>query len=437
MSAQQSDSSGRGADFDALADLFLGDESEDHVAVTPTLRLTNSTDEAELTTEVLMLGHLPVRANPWVAQYAKLLAEREDRPVALVRMGAGQMGIDLYGLDPGFRECQAESDIDGALSRLAKLSTHLLFQVTDIDELALARAHASDRVTILTAANDAAVVSVYRTIKALSEDLDEIGIAVMGEPEERAHEALSKLREATRTFLTVSLAERGVIDRMGPTGGAMVYLGDCGLTHNQIIERIEQLRSLASDTLEPEENGDHLSPPLSRSEWEELDPESFMPQDIPLAPAAIEPKDTAVVHEESRVGRQQDTPAPMEPPVADTDFSTMALSILELKPIGAACPDDEGVVLARDERGAMHLVVEDRARRGIERLTAVSTWACKHAKLLGAIDRSLAEDGGVVMHLLTERPKDVRHLLDCDVRVHAIARADGRIGTGFCFLELN
>jgi len=434
MSAQQPNTTGRGTDFDALADLFLGEQSQELCAHAPTLRLTESADDAELTSEILLLGHLPVRANPWVAQYARLLAEREQRPVALLRMGDGQLGIDLYGLDTGgrgFRECHAETEIDGALKRLAKMSAHLLFQVSDINELELARSHESGRVTILTAANDAAVVNVYKTMKSLAGELDEIGIAVMGDSEERARAALAKLGEATRAFLNVRMTERGIIDRMGPTGGAMVFLGECDLSHQQVVARVEQLRTAEAVAPKLAEQGELLSPPLSRSEWEELSPAAHSTNGAPAPSQQAVQRHTAAVHEETRDGRHQDSRE------LASDAPTIALSMLELKPIGALCPDDEGVTIARDEAGAMHLVVQDEARRGIERLTAVSAWACKHAKILSTIDRALIEDEAVVLHLLTEHPKDVRHLLDCDVRVHAMTRADERIGTGWCFLELN
>jgi hypothetical protein len=376
----------------------------------------------ELVTETLVLGHLPVRANPWVAQYARTVAERTGGRVALVRLGGGQVGIDLYGLDPSFRECQSEESVDAALARIASSCDRVIFQMTDADEVAVARSGAMDRVTVLTAGNDAAVVSVYRTIKTLAEDVDRLGVAVMGEESARARGVIEKLSEAARAFLDVELLEAGIIEKMGPTGGAMVYLGSCELAHERILDRLAALRESGA--------GDVMTRSVCVDE-----PEAASERDD-----VIEDERTAVVEAEapvaSPVGRQQDAPAGGARP-GEADARSLAMSVLELKPIGASCPDDEGVVLARDVRGRLHLVCEDEERRGVERLTAVSSWASKHAKLLSALDVEVIADGEVTRHLLTREAKGVRHLLDTDVRVHVMRRADERIGTGWVFVELN
>ena len=433
MSAQHSDPGDTRDDFDALTDLFLGAEPAEPSASTapaPELKLTTREADDEyadaplssIVTEVLVLGHLPVRANPWVAQYARALAERTGQRVALIRMGGGQMGIDLYGLDPAFRECHSEETVADALARVARSAGRLVFQVQDADEVAIARSGAMDRVTILTAANNAAVVSVYRTIKSIAQDVDEIGIAVMGEGHEKARGVIGRLDEAARAFLDVRLVESGIIDKMGPTGGAMVYLGDCELDHETVAAKLVQLREVG-------ETGET---------------DGIAARDVP---ATVRTRNGTVIDEETEKNPSVDE---VEPPRIDRpregassgaqtseDARALALSILELKPVGATCPDDEGVVIARDETGALHVVCEDEERRGIERLTAVSSWASKHSKLLSALDVEVVADRGVVRHLLTEEPRAVRHLLDTDVRVHVMRRADERIGTGWCFLELN
>ena len=422
MSAHHTDMGGRGADFDALTDLFLGSEHEEPAGA-PALRLTDdrAVEAGPLVVEALVLGHLPVRANPWVAQYARSVASSTGAPVALLRMGGGQVGVDLYGLDDANRSSQSESTLRGALERVSTMVSRVIFQVQDADERTLGRASCVDRVTLLTAANDAAVVSVYRTIKALSSDRDELSIAVMGESSERSRRVFEKLRETSRAFLGVRIEDAGSIEKMGPTGGAMVYLGDCDLGFEAVAARIEENRE--SDT------AGARRATVETARTPEIDPEL----------RAVEPtRITAVGDGEPRVDRQQDTGAREAAPVELPDARTVALSMLELKPVGASCPDDEGVALARGADGALHVVCEDEHRRGLERLAAVSAWAHKHAKLLAAIDRELSEaDREPVLHLLTEEPRGIRHLLDTNVRVHVMRRADERCGTGWTFVELN
>ncbi len=430
MSAHHTDMGGRGADFDALTDLFLGGEHEG-IGETPALRLTDdrAAEAVPMVLEALVLGHLPVRANPWVAQYARSVATERGAPVALLRMGGGQIGIDLYGLEDANRSCQAEKTLEGALSRVASRVSRVIVQVQDTDERTLGRASCVDRVTLLTAANDAAVVSVYRTIKALSADRDELSIAVMGEVSERAKRVIEKLRETSRAFLGVRLEDAGSIEKMGPTGGAMVFLGDCELGFEAVAERIEALRDDPKET--------------AQAEPETRDEPAFASTVFREPVAAPATQNTAVGEGLPRVDRQQATteraPARTQTRTVELpDARTVALSMLGLKPVAASCPDDEGVAIARGADGSVHVVCEDEHRRGLERLSAVSAWAHKHAKLLAAIDRELCEAAREpVLHLLTEEPRGIRHLLDTNVRVHVLRRAGERCGTGWTFVELN
>ncbi len=63
--------------FDELTALFLTTDSED-------VNGRNGTHQAT-TVEILLVGHLPVRAGLWLAPYADALA-REAGPTALLRL---------------------------------------------------------------------------------------------------------------------------------------------------------------------------------------------------------------------------------------------------------------------------------------------------------------------------------------------------------------
>jgi len=237
-----------------------------------------------------------------------------------------------------------------------------------------------------------------------------------------------KLREAAKVFLTVRIREAGILGKMEPTGGAMVYLGDCDLDQAAISKQIAKLRTSTRNT----ERKPVLKPaPMIQSDHSLAEPvlqtglhqaKSVQPVRLPTPSPTITPAPAASTPRNKPVENSRD----------------LALGMLELKPIGAACPDDKGVTLACDARGELHLLCEDEGSRGIERLTAAGAWATKHRELLHAVNRSLASEGDdVVLHLLTREPKRVRHLLDSDVRVHMMARVPERCGTGWCFVELN
>ena len=96
-----SDTGPAGAEFDALADLFLDATPPVSVRFAPETAQPESRETvvpaAPTTPEVeaLILGHLPVFGSAWVTQYAKSVAERSQKPVALLRVQAGETWLDL------------------------------------------------------------------------------------------------------------------------------------------------------------------------------------------------------------------------------------------------------------------------------------------------------------------------------------------------------
>lgn len=120
-------------------------------------------------------------------------------------------------------------------------------------------------------------------------------------------------------------------------------------------------------------------------------------------------------------------------PVAETSLASLVegLVLLHFGP-----PEDPSVEIAADRAGVLHLLCADDDGKGVGRLVAAEAWAMKHRPLLSAAagpDARIDQSKPVVLHLFTDSPKSVRHLLDADLRVHAIITP----GNGARSIELN
>ncbi|MCA9310567.1 MAG: hypothetical protein KDA21_05125 [Phycisphaerales bacterium] len=416
---------GRASQFDALAELFLGDETPRSPAaprpepapprlapseVTPTPREVRpdpapsspppapADGDEGVTLEVLMLGHLPVRATPWVGQYARRLALELDEPVILLRMESERASLRLFGMD--FESAPSFESLNDAIAWAGGVARRWVLQVTELDEPTLATGRAIDCVTLLTGADDAAIVAAYGTIKRLAESSvgwgDELGsptlrIATMGSDETTSRAAFERLERAASIYLGREIELAANVERMGATGA--VVLHECEVEGGiaTVIDRI-----LLNDV-----------------DMSEARPASRPTAAMPPAAVSVPPQVTAT----ARLARQ----------------------VAGLSPLDLTCPDDDLLEFAADGEGVMHVlcrVAEDKGHDGtVTRLLAGASWARRHASLIGraCADAHLDLDAPVAIHLFTARPADIRHLLHTDIRCHVLARA----GEGWFCAPLN
>lgn len=140
------------------------------------------------------------------------------------------------------------------------------------------------------------------------------------------------------------------------------------------------------------------------------------------------------------------------------DSDRLSRHLPGVTPVLATCPYAEGVELAVDPAGALHLMASVKTREGgslsdaISRLIAVSGWAIDHAALLNELIRlgrglttpafsktvMPAADGPATrLHLFTDDPRPARRLLDSGVQFHLLSSV--RVGSETIWLcsELN
>ncbi|MBL8745119.1 MAG: hypothetical protein JNK58_02050 [Phycisphaerae bacterium] len=387
----------RSADeFDALADLFLGEDETREPFVdedTPPARSRSAKSPAAPALELLVQGHLPVRAAPWASQYARLRATTTQAPVALVRLTGGNLSVEIFGSES--EEFRDDADAALAVTNAARIAKHVIVQLDEVHQAAFAGDPRVASVTVLGGANEAAVVATYRTLKGLSgvftpaaegdEPPTDLQVAFVTTEEGADRDALERLRRASAVFLDRPLAHAGTVGKIGPTGAVPLFRGECQMGPGRLLD-------LLTNTA-PAEGAPHSRPAARRP--------------VP----------------------SRDLPTPSAPGSPDH----LSRFIPGLKAINARCPDDPTVELAVDKGDRLHLLRQDNDGRAVERLVSVSAWAVKHAALLSAAGLGADFSHPPAMHLFTSEPKSIRHLLDADVRVHLLAT----VGAEWYCTELN
>ncbi|MFA6044687.1 MAG: hypothetical protein WC718_06855 [Phycisphaerales bacterium] len=429
---------GDGAEYDAIADLFLAEAAT--LASTPRLRLAQepegttaspvsrapaSKPVGPLLVEGLLMGHLPVLGGAWVTQYAKHVADAGRQPVALVRVQAGTLSVDLVmprgaptKVNSRIGSGAQGEDLAQALMHAAGEAAHWLVRVDEIYEPELLALSQVQGVTLLTGADDAAVVASYRTIKNLMAALEAregegaptLGLAIMGAGEEDASEAEQKIRKAVKTFLAADLKPAARVGRVGACSTVALYRAASEMSLKKIFDLVGQASQAASQVVEPK--------PEKTVGKESPNPSSAA--HAPIGPAAASTPATA------------GTPAPAASP-GQTMSRTQAAELLGLRALASECPYAPGVILAGGEGGKLHLVIaaigaggDCSLDEGVRRLLTAAAWADDHAGLLeNAHAESLAavRAHGPMLHVLTGDAKSARGLLDTGVKVHLVATA--------------
>ncbi len=427
-------------DYDALAELFLGGASLGATAprtpepevgpvveasgrvrpevvvrcegvaklenskVVTTSEAPTAADEREACIEAMILGHLPVRSMVWIGQYARARAEALCRPVALLRLRSTEASLDLYGLPASSAAPKGALTLEGGVELARAVTNDWIIQVDELSESALAADDRLSAITLLTSANETAVIAAYRAIKGLvsagppqppvagsshaSGELDSpaLRVAVMGASEEEAQAALARLRRACSVFLGRPLELAASVAKVSAARGVNLFRGPA-------CELPAVLESIAN----PEKTG-------ARSQAGVL--------------AARDAATIAAARTGDVATGRHEAPAQA--------CETLASHIEGLLPLPAHCPDDPAIELAIDPSGRLNVLRRADTPDACQRLVAAVAWARRHAELLalaaapiGRLDPTLPP----LARLFTAEPPALRPLLDTDIRVHLLARS--------------
>jgi len=214
--------------FDELAQLFLTD-SEDESADPREAKGTRGSSRAAAPIELLLVGHLPVRADLWLRPYAEAMARKESG-AALVRLDADEPSVEALGCEGSIALDGADRSLHHALARLA---SHVKLWIVRPSGQATAESIVSaqaDRITIISSADEAALVAAYQRIKDLAdaaqergEPLPKLGIAILGSAESVARSMVDRLNRTTRTFLGIELPMVATLQQMEAGSRSQAY----------------------------------------------------------------------------------------------------------------------------------------------------------------------------------------------------------------------
>ena len=411
--------------------------------------------------ELALVGHLPGMANLWLNQYAQRIGEQYQLPTVVWRIEAQAVEVDvLHAGDNGHTFPSIEAGcLEELIAAIGQRPVYTLLHTIDAaDPMAHALADMG-RWTLLSGADEAAVVAAYRLLKQNLEQRDDadrplphVRVMFLGVNHESAEQAALQVQRTARRFLGVEPQMAGVQQRMGAV--RRVHLGRFVLDPAGIDALMKLIRRLQDAQVEQE---DHVAWPGDEPVEMPVDPQ---PMHLHLAQAYDEP-----IEPQAPAAEVQVEPA-VEPIVtmaefAISDFPAAPLSTREsiegeqpARPISlhefipglalleARCPHHESVELALDSVGVLHLLLfadqtHDAAAR---QLAEVAAWAKVHAKLLAMTHGADGWDtsAAVIPHLFTDQPKACLSLASADLlRVHALQAVHVAGSSSWAHVELN
>ena len=371
--------------------------------------------------EALILGHLPVQQSPWVMQYARDCAAQRGGPVGLLRIREGEATLDLVGSPAGSADAPAKGTLEEALAEIAHRAKGLIIRADATAEPLLAASSGVDAVTMLTGADQAAVLGAYRAIKGLvataQDQLPGIRLAIMGSTPDKALPAAEKIQKAVETNLNIPVTVTACLARIGAGRSTLIFRG---LVSEDIESILDRARGLLAQ------------PP-------QIKPTTVIPAP-PKAAEAIAAEPSPPVF--SRLGHAA-VPVPVPPPARVPEpAATASLSLLThvpgLRPAPIRCPYHPAVEVALDESGSLHLLKHasssGEVAAAVGSLFAASSWAREHARLIGlAMQQSKAVEAPPTLHLFTPAIKDCRGIAEAGIRLHLLARVEVEGKSGwFC-----
>lgn len=408
--------------YDALADLFLGEPSAAPRPPAPTQTpapatlLAAAVDPAPASSghtmelpaagvQVLVMGHVPVMAPAWIRQYARHLCDHGKGPVAILSVCDGMASVDLVGAT-----AEPQNALGPAIAAASSACKTWLVRVDDTLESTAIAACPKGALTLLTGADEAAVVGAYRAVKAVLAPASRerrVYAVVTGSPTPLAFSAFDRLSRASRAILGSGVTLAAVLPRINAEPGhepAAIFEGRCG----DVRAALDMLRR--------------------------VEPQARPATPTSPAPTSPAPRATPNIVDPT-----------LPPPPGATPASPRGTSLIRhlrgVRSIGAICPAAPGVELGVDIDGRVHLAAEasESVDRAMGQIALASAWLAEHRALVSMLCEHLAAslDPGAAptLHLFATDPKALRRVPDPAARLHAIL--SGAPHVGVVCLDLN
>lgn len=441
----------RGDPFDALAELFLGPPARSEATSPAPLRLARNDEFGSAVhgrtplphaasvhsspsnrpdrlaadhkpIEGIVLGHLPVFASAWASQYVKTVAQTHDEAVAFLRFTGDRASLDVHHSARLSDSIGARSNtLSDAIRGAAELNPRWIVRLPDACEPELADG-CVDTLTLLTGADEAAIVACYRTLKSLSTRGPDASsdrpsdarvqwrVAIMGADPIKAADAGRKIGRAAEAYLDSDLEISACVARIGGSRSSLLFDGPASMSWRDAISLI---RSSPAVLARGEES---IPGPTRAPQARRVDiARAPVPETRPAGP------------------RPSASSEPASRPATPTMNSVDSIVLAGLRDVGLRCPLFPAVQLSVDTGGRLHIIERSGSRDPMGNLLAVANWARSHASLLALAAPSIQNASDPMLHYVTSDPATDRRLLDTDVKVHAFVR----LGSDATILDLN
>lgn len=353
--------------------------------------------------EAVLLGHLPGLAGAWVLPYAAQVAARTGGPVAVVRLNAGGIRLDIVNETAGAlgnltSELLPASGGNAPLEPVVRTlagDVRVWLLCLDASAPAAPLLNLCDRIVILTGTNKAAVVAAYGAIKRLRGDNGvarpaQIDVVLAG-PQAPASDAGTRLEQVAQAFLRRGVRVAGCIPRLTAVPVQPVWSGAVATSTDSMIQRLVTIvRGVANAARCPDEAGAQAADAECR----------------PPRPQA------------AGVGPRGAASAPRSQPPARTPVR-LADHVPGLTPTSIRCPYAPGVEFAIDADGRWHLLAWASPHERVQ-LRAASAWLHDHAALLADVVPAATDALSPVVHLFTRHAPSAHHLRRTGWHVHLL-----------------
>ena len=438
--------------FDELASMFLTD-----VDLTPPREAGGTT---QTMIELLVVGHLPVRAGLWLTPYADAVARRVGTTV-LVRLDGDEPMIQVLRGDEGWPPAEECRNLREAILNLGASVRAWIVRPSARTATEELLAQQADRVTILSSADQAAVVNAYRLVKDLVEaarqsvaQLPSLGLAVIGAQRDAADDMARRLDRTTAQCLEVSVPLLLCLPRIDAAVRASClrsFPGQARPALDEVLAWIEEARSRERPAGPPRQReAVAVSEPMPRKQPPPLrSAEAELPaahdeaaelgepalSDLEAPPSVEDlidgaaPKRTIKLAPKAAAELEPKEPAQSGEPDEEGRPVPLAKYVAALTPIIPRCPGHERVELAVDKEGRIHLLGREETLRD---LPVVTAWARAHRHLLAMAcpDQHFEPAAEIICHCFTDEPVKVADLHGSDIHLHLLVpvEVEGRRG---------
>ena len=407
----QADANSAGHVSDELAALFLGEPSQEPERSTPDpepkARRTSDGEHAKQRVSLLVLGNLPVFAGAWATQYARDRHDAADRPLGLLTLGDEAARLEAFGI--GGRPHGQGDALADALQTLGRLGADLLVRLPEAEAGWIGGDRVVSNLTLLTGADDPAIVAAYRSLKSIVQDLPtdarapELHVCIAGSPAAVAREAAEKLAQASTRFLGLEVGPESPVQQIDAGASVELFHGSPPAwadVPDLLAHFVRQRPAPVVESVPVE--GQPLEPRRSSQ------PVGFDAQGAELP--VKQPRDDA--------GNGS------EPMAQRTSGSSVGKRSMPggVESIEIQCPYARSVGIGVDAAGVLHAVAwatdSDASSSAVRDLVVASSWLRDHTDLIAVVlGRRLSSEPGV-RHLVLGDGRGALGLAQGELKLH-------------------